>query len=217
MIRPEFMTSETLSSVSLGARLTFAYLLMVSDNSGRFSAGRALLSELFPIDEGVTQNVLEDFLCELETIGSVEFYQEKNKVFGYIPNFKKYQTGLRMTERSIIPDPTEETRIKFIAFVQNRRSKQNCDLGANDTRQARESDASQTQLSTADVTRIDLSTHINEGRGVSIPKMEPVVGEMGSISCLVSEGKSPKLLARPSLREVATRFLGGGKDARTPQ
>lgn len=90
-IRPEFPQSESMGRVSRDARLLFIQLWNICDDSGRTrGASRLLASLLFPYDEDAL-GLIDTWLQELETVGSVRRYVVDGTAYLDIPAFLDHQ------------------------------------------------------------------------------------------------------------------------------
>lgn len=87
-IKPEAFTSDSLSSVSVLARWTFAGLWTYCDDEGRGRAdARLVKAALFPIDDATTLRNVEKALDELEAIGAICRYESGGKPFLHCPKW----------------------------------------------------------------------------------------------------------------------------------
>jgi hypothetical protein len=111
MIKPEFIESESLAVVSYQARLTFVILLMIADDDGRFKVNRILKSKVFPLSDELADETFEDWLWELEAIGSIRFYLVENLIYGDIPKFSTYQT-INRKSKTYIPEFHAKQQVK---------------------------------------------------------------------------------------------------------
>lgn len=75
------------------AKLLYIGLITVADDDGRFKANSLLLrSQIFPLDEKITQLDVRKWLNEVVRAGLVEVYRENSEYFGQHPNWHKYQS-----------------------------------------------------------------------------------------------------------------------------
>ena len=75
VIRAEINRSESLSSVSVEAELTFRALLSTVDDFGRYDARpKVLKGVLFPLRDSFTPEAIADHLQELAADGCVQLY-----------------------------------------------------------------------------------------------------------------------------------------------
>jgi hypothetical protein len=91
-IKPEAFKSESLSSVSVLARWTFAGLWTYCDDEGRGrSDPRLVKAELFPIDDKTTLSNVRAVLDELEQIGAICRYEVANRGYLHCPKWTDHQ------------------------------------------------------------------------------------------------------------------------------
>lgn len=103
-IKPDAFTSDSLSSVSVLARWTFAGLWTHCDDDGRCrSDARLIKAALFPIDDATTLKHLSGALDELEEIGCICRYEVDGRGYLHCPNFGEHQRINRRT-RSTLPE-----------------------------------------------------------------------------------------------------------------
>jgi hypothetical protein len=105
-IKPDAFKSDTLSSVSVLARWTFAGLWTYCDDEGRGRAdARLIKAELYPIDDGTTLAHVEGALEELEGVGAICRYHAGSRTYLHIPEWASHQRINRPTD-SILPGHT---------------------------------------------------------------------------------------------------------------
>lgn len=103
-IKPDAFTSESLSSVPVGARWTFAGLWTYTDDEGRGRGDvRLIKSALYPLDDAHTVESIEEHLCELERIGAVCRYDVEGRHYLHVPKFATHQRVNRKTD-SLLPE-----------------------------------------------------------------------------------------------------------------
>jgi len=89
IIRDELLHSERYWSVSVSARIFFVHLMLVVDDTARFSGNNfSLRSACFP-EQGVTPKALERMLAELISVDLVRTYDLDAARFIFIPRFRQ--------------------------------------------------------------------------------------------------------------------------------
>ena len=107
-IKPDAFTSDSLSSVSVLARWTFAGLWTYCDDEGRGRADTRLIkAALYPLDDSVTLGKLTGALDELRGIGSVCFFDVAGKSYLHCPEWG-HQKINRPTRSKFPPCPEHE-------------------------------------------------------------------------------------------------------------
>jgi len=89
IIKPSFWSSERLSAISMGARLTFIGLWQLADRGGHLRYNpRWIGAQLFPYEDAP----IGDFLAELERVGEVVVWDSSfgHKVLS-IRHFQRHQ------------------------------------------------------------------------------------------------------------------------------
>lgn len=108
-IKPDAFTSESLSSVSIPARWTFAGLWTYLDDDGRGRADTRLIkAALYPLDDEIQVDDIEDHLSQLEQIGAVCRYEANGRLYLHAPKFTRHQRVNRKTD-STIPECSRTT------------------------------------------------------------------------------------------------------------
>lgn len=107
-IKPDAFTSDSLSSVSVLARWTFAGLWTYCDDEGRGRAdGRLIKAALYPIDDATTLKHVEKALDELEEIGAICRYEVDGKAFLHCPKWGHQK--INRPSESRLPECSRET------------------------------------------------------------------------------------------------------------
>lgn len=102
-IKPDAFKSESLSSVSRGARWTFAGLWTYCDDAGIGRADpRLIKAELYPLDDSTTAAVIDEDMNELIDAGCLHTFMSGGKVYIHIPGTKVHQKINRPTP-SVLP------------------------------------------------------------------------------------------------------------------
>lgn len=87
-IKPDAFTSDSLSSVSVLARWTFAGIWTYCDDEGRGRAdARLIKAALYPIDDATTLKQVEKALDELEAISAICRYEVDGKPYLHCPGW----------------------------------------------------------------------------------------------------------------------------------
>jgi len=104
IIRDEILRSERYWNVSIEARLLFIHLLLVADDTARFSGKNfTIRSACFP-GQAVDPGKLERLLSELQDVDLIRLYNVGDERFIFVPRFKQ---RLRFT-KSKYPVPPQE-------------------------------------------------------------------------------------------------------------
>lgn len=75
------------------AKLLYLGLITVADDDGRLRANSLLLkSQIFPLEEKITQEEIRKWVNEVKKTGLIDFYRVKNDFFIQHPNWHKYQS-----------------------------------------------------------------------------------------------------------------------------
>lgn len=103
-IKPEFWTSEQVTSCSRDARLLFIGMWNFSDDSGVHPASiQRIRMEVFPGDD-ITLEMIRGLVGELVTAGLLEEYDVEGKVYWRITGFNSHQKIDQPTFRHPLPD-----------------------------------------------------------------------------------------------------------------
>lgn len=90
-IKPEFPQSQSVGNLTRDARLLFLLLFTVADDSGTARGNsRMLASLLYPYDKGV-DDLINDWLHELEAEGMVDLYVVDGTEYLRLTNWHKHQ------------------------------------------------------------------------------------------------------------------------------
>ena len=110
MLHANIWESVQFTNLSRDARLFFIGLITIADDDGRFKANCSLLrSKIFPLDDEITSKSVEKLLEETVKAGLISTYKIEEEIFGYHPNWEKYQTlrADRKKDSSIPPPPSD--------------------------------------------------------------------------------------------------------------
>lgn len=103
MIKPEFWSSDTLSRVSLGARLTFIGVWNFCDDYGfNLNSTRSLLGDIYPCDEAVTEVKLKGWINELIEAKLLIPVEYKGKSLIFVKGWGEHQTVANKSKRAYI-------------------------------------------------------------------------------------------------------------------
>jgi len=104
MIDPDFWLDEEIGQLSRDTRLFYIALWNYSDDYGKqkYSPMR-LKAEIFPYDNDISINDIEDSVNKLQAINKVKIYLVNGNSYLYLSNFNKHQKINRPTE-SRLPD-----------------------------------------------------------------------------------------------------------------
>lgn len=104
-LKPFFFKDSKILRCEAYARLLFEGLWCYADCKGRFVWDIIeIKNEILPFD-----NVdIEDLLFQLLQVECIQQYEVDNKLYGYIPNFKKHQNPHPNEKVADVPEPTEE-------------------------------------------------------------------------------------------------------------
>lgn len=109
-IKPDFFTSETVSTLPLRARLTWIGLWTHCDDHGRFRDNVKLIkAAVWPLDDVSLRDIGED-LNYLERAGLLFRYEASGRTYLQVTNWAEHQKVDRPS-KSTIPDPAEGTVI----------------------------------------------------------------------------------------------------------
>jgi hypothetical protein len=103
-IKPEIWADEALGACPRDARLLFIGLITQADDAGRFRAAPALLrASIFPYDESLNKDRVQDWLEALGGAGLVSLYAVKGEQYGEFPSWTSHQRIDRPSESKIPP------------------------------------------------------------------------------------------------------------------
>lgn len=103
-VKPEIWSDEALGACPRDARLLFIGLITQADDAGRFRAAPALLrASIFPYDESLNKDRVQDWLEALGAAGLVLLYTVKGEQYGEFPSWTSHQRIDRPSESKIPP------------------------------------------------------------------------------------------------------------------
>ena len=123
-IKPEFFRSESLSKLSVHARLMFAGLWTEADGSGRGVANaKVLKGTIWPCDDNVTDKDVEQYLKSLDRTGHITLYEVDGKRYFQVLRWDVHQSAAFRRGGSRLPPPpdVQETPQLPLASVQTKR------------------------------------------------------------------------------------------------
>lgn len=107
-VRPKFFQEEDFLLLPLPVRMTFLGLMMFADDFGNESCNPALLkSALWPLEESVTGESIEEHLVCLEDAGYLRLYTVGSRTYYAILDWLGWQRVDKPTE-SKVPKPPRE-------------------------------------------------------------------------------------------------------------
>jgi hypothetical protein len=107
-IKPEFWSDDRVTSVSIGARLTFIGIWNFCDDRGVHpGGGRRVKAEVFPLDDGVSAKQVEDWIEELLSIGLLGSFNHDGQRWLYVPGW--HHQVINRPSRSNRPEPPRST------------------------------------------------------------------------------------------------------------
>ncbi len=105
IVKPEFFTSEKLSSVSIFANLFFIGMLINCDDYGVcMNNNRRLIGDIFPLRENVSEKEIDQAKKELLKIGVIFSYKKDDKKYLIVKNWKEHQKVDRPSKRRFLND-----------------------------------------------------------------------------------------------------------------
>ncbi len=92
MLKPEFWEDEDLAKLSPENRLFYIASWNFADDNGILNgSSRWLIAKVFPYDENITTENIEDYIFNLSNMGKFYKYQVDGRDYIYILNFRKHQ------------------------------------------------------------------------------------------------------------------------------
>jgi len=99
-IKPEFFTSEDITSLTPLARLFYVSLWCEADREGRLSWRKGTLKQRYLTADDVS---IDDLAHQLESSGLIVIYEVDGKQYAEIPSFKSHQVINNLESDSVIP------------------------------------------------------------------------------------------------------------------
>lgn len=128
-IKPEWLLSETVASLSSDARTLSVGLILMADDEGRGRAGLpTIVAEVWRY-HATPELVQETYrratvaLRELSGVGFVTLYEVDGKPYFELPGFAKHQVINKKT-KSKIPPPSADSRSTTVALPEDYRTEQ---------------------------------------------------------------------------------------------
>lgn len=107
-IKPEFFTSEAVAELNFRQRLLWEGLWCHQDDDGRCrDNARVIKGAVFPLDDEVTAELVEDDLVTLEKRGRIIRYSAEGRSYIATVNFSEHQKPNRPTPSKLPPPPHE--------------------------------------------------------------------------------------------------------------
>lgn len=107
-IKPGFCSSEDIASLPLEVRLHFILLWTYADDAGRGKDNpRLLKAELYPLDDGVTTEMVRSWQAILSDQDRIRRYVVDGKSFFEVVNWGKHQKPQHPRESEIPPVPDD--------------------------------------------------------------------------------------------------------------
>lgn len=112
MISPEIWENDDLSEMPILARLLFIGMISNADDFGKGKANPKLLkSKIFPYDEGITTDDINDCFMDIAMHTSTAFYQNEGTLYYQLTTWQNWQTVNRPSP-SKIPDHDAAESVK---------------------------------------------------------------------------------------------------------
>jgi hypothetical protein len=112
-LKPEFCSSETITSLPITTRLHFAMLWTYADDAGRgVDNPRLIKAALWPLDDDVTPAAIASMQGELEDRGLIQRYVVDGRQYFAVSNFAEHQHPSK-PQPSKLPDPCEGVPAPF--------------------------------------------------------------------------------------------------------
>lgn len=107
-LKPEFFRSKSVARLSFGARLTFQGMWCEADDYGRGPCDpRVLKGALWPLDDDVTWQTVDEHLEELERVGCIRRYPGGEDEFYEIPSWEEHQAAAYRRGKAVYPEPVQ--------------------------------------------------------------------------------------------------------------
>jgi hypothetical protein len=118
-IKPTAFTSESMASVSVPARWTFAGLWTYCDDDGRGRADpRLIKGQLWPLDDDVTSADVTSYMDELEKEDMLCRYSVDGRAYLHVVHWTDHQAIQKKTRSKLPPCPVHDTSAPPPAGVQ---------------------------------------------------------------------------------------------------
>src|ERR1039458_9914687 len=103
-LKPEYWASESLAKLPRDVRSTFQVLWTEADCAGRGkAASKVLASHIWPWDDELSADVIEEFLQILEASDHIVLYVVEGTRYYAVTNWKKHQSSSYTQGTSRIP------------------------------------------------------------------------------------------------------------------
>lgn len=106
-LKPEFFRSKKLARCTLAARLTYQGLWCEADDHGRGVAeSRVLAGAIWPLDDTIGWEQVDEHLAELEQVGCIVVYEVDGDRYYEIRSWEEHQSAAYRRGKPIHPAPT---------------------------------------------------------------------------------------------------------------
>lgn len=113
VVTPEGFSRDELLSLSPSVRLTEIGLRLYADDHGRERVNqRLMLARLYPMDEGMTEQDIDDHLLQLDEVDAITLYDSNGATFFALTEWPKVD---RPQDSRIPPPPSRMNRERFVA------------------------------------------------------------------------------------------------------
>lgn len=110
-VRPEFFDDETLLELPRDVRMTFLGLQAYADDYGREKSNSVIAKgAIWPLDEDITPEVMDQHMLQLEAAGFIELYTVAKRSYYQIVDWTDWQRVDRPSKSTRIPPPPEPSR-----------------------------------------------------------------------------------------------------------
>jgi hypothetical protein len=109
IIKPDFFRSRSLARVSRDARSTFVGLWVEADDAGRGIAdARIIKGSVWPLDDDITAEHIDQHLAELDATGHIELYEVADETFYLVTRWEKHQAAAYRRGEPKHPAPSSD-------------------------------------------------------------------------------------------------------------
>lgn len=113
VVTPEGFSRDELLSLSPSVRLTEIGLRLYADDHGREKVNqRLMLARLYPMDESMTEQDIDEHLLQLDEIDAITLYDANGATFFSLTEWPKVD---RPQDSRIPPPPSRMNRERFVA------------------------------------------------------------------------------------------------------
>lgn len=112
-VKPEFCTSEAIAKLTRDVRLHFIQLWTYADDYGRGKdEPRVIKGAIWPLDDDVTPDLVEQWQCALAEAGRIVRYAVDGRQFFEVVNWPEHQKPNRRTDSKL---PTPDQGVPVVA------------------------------------------------------------------------------------------------------